>query len=412
MTRTRWCPALLILVLLAAGPAAGQSRKDVAKAGAIAAGGVQTYSSTNFRLVTDLPPKEAEELLQRLETMLRLVSGYFGKRNIRTIDMYVARDFDSWPASVLATLDPLSVEMVRAGGGVTHAQTALLRGQAVDAQAVVYATADHGTPQHEAVHAYCALAFGSTGPVWYSEGMAEVGQYWRDGEKGVNAMPEVIEYLQRSEPKPLDEIVNSPLETTGDSWQNYAWRWALCHLLGHNENYTDRFKPLGLAMLNRQNFDFWQVYGSQATEIAFEYLFFLQHMEPGYRVDLCSWDWKSKFGPPRSTGSVCKVSAGRGWQASKFKLTAGKTYAYEVNGEWQLAADGAKLTADGDEVGAGRLVGCVFSDYELTAEIDLGASGEFTAPADGGLFVRCRDGWGALADNKGSVSLRLRPTGD
>jgi hypothetical protein len=406
---------LVLLICLAIGgsavaPARAQGRKTTKNQNAITSS-VGTYSSTNFRLVTDLPQKEAQELLTRLETMLKLVSGYFGKRNTKTIDRYVARDFDAWPAAMVANLDPLSVAMVKAGGGITHAQTALLNGRAVDAQAVVYATADHGTPQHEAVHAYCSLAFGACGPVWYSEGMAEVGQYWKEGDKGVNASAEVIRYLHESDPKPLDEIVNSPLETTGDSWQNYAWRWALCHLLGHNENYTDRFKPLGLAMLNRQDIDFWQVYGAQAVEIAFEYVFFLQHIEPGYRVDLCSWDWKAKFAVPKKLGSVCKVNAGRGWQASKFKLTAGESYAYDTTGEWQVEANGEKLSADGDHAGAGRLVGCLYKDYELTSEFELGTRGEIVAPSDGDLFVRCRDGWGSLADNKGGVTFKLRPAG-
>ncbi len=402
----RWLICGLLMLVLTV-PAAAQGRRTSGKNET--AGGVGVYVSANFRVVTDLPAKEAEELLKRLETMLRLVSGYYGKRNTRTIDMYVARNFDTWPAETLATLDPDCIEMVRAGGGVTRAQTALINGRPVDARAVVYATADHGTPQHEAVHAYCALAFGTNGPVWYSEGMAEVGQYWKEGEKGVNAAPEVIDYLRRSEPKPLNEIVNNPLETTGDSWQNYAWRWALCHLLGHNENYTERFKPLGLAMLNRQNVDFWQVYGEQAVEIAFEYLFFLQHVEPGYRVDLCSWDWKSKFTPLRKTGTTCRVQAGRGWQATKANLTSGETYSFEATGEWSVSSDGTRLSADGEAGGSGRLVGCLFQDYELSEEFELGSLGTFVAPSSGSLFLRCRDGWGSVADNKGTISVKLRP---
>lgn len=383
-----------------------QSRRAVVKKPDL--GGVQSYTSTNFRVVTDLSAAEAEELLERLETMLKFVSAYFGQKNIRTIDMYVARDIESWPAEALAQLDPDGVAMIRGGAGVTQSVTALVNGRAVDARAVVYAVADRGTPQHEAVHAYCSLAFGHTGPVWYAEGMAEVGQYWREGEKSVNAAPEVLAYLRESTPKPLDQIVNNPLEATGDSWQNYAWRWALCHLLGHNTNYTDRFKPLGLALLNRQNVDFWQVYGGQSAEIAFEYQFFLQHIESGYRVDLCSWDWKSKSAAPRSAGTVSKITANRGWQHAKVKLQAGESYAFETTGEWCCSADGPQLTSDGDETGRGKLVGCLYQDYTLTEEFDLGATGTITAPADGVLYLRCRDAWGSVADNKGSMTFKIR----
>src|SRR5690606_30887307 len=171
------------------------------------------------------------------------------------------------------------------GGGVT-ASTVLTRGNSFLAKATVYAGARRGTPQHEAVHAYCSQSFGTTGPVWYSEGMAEMGCYWRENDPAVNCDEVIVRYIRGSEPKSLNEIVNGN-ETTGDSWQNYAWRWALCHLLANNKNYADRFRPLGLGLLTKQDVSFEQTYGAMAQEIAFEYRFFLQHLERGYRVDLC-----------------------------------------------------------------------------------------------------------------------------
>ena len=56
-------------------------------------------------------------------------------------------------------------------------------------------------------------------------------------------------------------------ERTGDSWQNYAWRWALCHLLETNPNYTKKFRPLGLGMLMKQPVSFEQTYGDVADQI-------------------------------------------------------------------------------------------------------------------------------------------------
>lgn len=398
---------LLLFACLIPAAASAQTRRPAGKGG-VTSGPVRTASSANFRLVTDLSDKEAQELLQRLESMLKLVSAYYGKRNVRAIDMYVARDISQWPADVLAQMDPQGIAKIEEGAGVTLGTTAFVAGRPVDAVAVVYAVADHGTPQHEAVHAYCTLAFGRCGPVWYAEGMAEVGQYWRENDKSVKAPPEVIDYLRSRPPKPLLEIVNNPLETTGDSWQNYAWRWALCHLLGFNENYSDRFKPLGLAMLGGQNVDFASVYGDQAAEIAFEYEFFIRNLAPGYRVDLCSWDWKSKPQPAKRSGSTIRINAGRGWQAAKVRVEGDAAYSYDCTGEWTIGPDGAPLSANGDESGAGRLVGCILHDYQLSEEFELGHSGRFVAPSSGALFLRCRDDWGSLADNKGAVTFRIR----
>lgn len=377
--------------------------------------GPQLYKSRNFHVVTDLSADESRELLERLETMLGLVSAYWGRRNTRPIEMYVARNLDSWPAQVLSTMNASGIQSIRSGGGVTHSQT-MYRGTAFVAKSVVYAKADHGTPQHEAVHAYCAHAFGRTGPVWYSEGMAEVGQYWRKGEKSVSVPDYVITHLKGGEPKSLNEIVNNPLETTGDSWENYAWRWALCHLLGFNENYTKRFKPLGLALLAGKDVNFWQVYGSQAPEIEFEYRQFLQDLEPGYRVDLCTWDWSSKFKEPRGRLTlVSKIRADRGWQPARLRAKADGQYDYSADGQWSKGppSEGEKangVNADGNDEGQGRLIGVLFDEYQLSEPFELGKHGTFTAPSDGDLYVRCQDGWGSLADNTGTITLKFRPS--
>ena len=59
--------------------------------------GVRDYSSKNFLLHTDLSADDAKELLTRLETMLILVSRYFGKPNPQTIEMNVVQDQSVWP---------------------------------------------------------------------------------------------------------------------------------------------------------------------------------------------------------------------------------------------------------------------------------------------------------------------------
>jgi hypothetical protein len=374
----------------------------------------QMYRSPTFQVMTDLPPAQAKELMERLETMIKLVSGYFGSPCRKPIRMYVVKHFENWPPAEIAKMDPSGVASIQSRGGLTITTTRSLRnGPKIDADCVVYAVADHGTPQHEAVHAYCGVTFGETGPVWYSEGMAEVGQYWREGDKGVNAADVVIDYLRSQPPKPLNDIVNNPIETTGDSWQNYAWRWALCHLLGFNENYSPRFKPLGLAFVAGANTSFDAVYGLQAQEIEFEYRLFLKDLAPGYRCDLCSWDWKTRF--KALTGSaqvVSKIAAGQGWQASRGIVTAGTSYLVTTSGEWTLAKGEEPRGAEGDESGHGRLEGIIFHDYQLSEPFDVGGLRTFVPPVDGQLFLRCRDDWGSLADNKGSITVRIKRAPD
>ena len=375
--------------------------------------GVADYQSKNFMVRTDLPPDEAKDLLKRLETMLVLIEKYFEHKLNSPIGMIVVRDLKAWPREFVSQFDRSGLRSIEDGGGLTIGQTlqSNTTGQVLDAKAVVYAVADRGTPQHEAVHAYCVLSFGRTGPTWYSEGMAEIGQYWTDKGQGVHCHDIVMKYLKSQEPKELTEIVDVA-DSTGDSWENYAWRWVLCHLLANNPNYAPRFKPLGLGLLNGKDVSFETVYGPMAKEINFEYQFFLRHIDQGFRADLCAWDWKAKYTPCKgSTPFSAKIDAHKGWQPARIAVEAGQSYDFSASGTWKTSSKATAVDADGGNEGAGRLVGIVFDDYQLSDPFNLGAYGSFTPPRSGSLMLRCEDAWNELADNNGKMQVRLKLTG-
>ena len=150
-----------------------------------------------------------------------------------------------------------------------------------------------------------------------------------------------------------------------------------------------------------------------ASEISFEYLFFLNHIEQGFRADLCAWDWKIKYRKLRGKATVAaKIEANRGWQPSRLEVEKGKSYAFTVSGTWKTAKDSPDVGAEGGEDGRGKLVGIVFKDYQLSEPFEIGGSGRFTAPADGDLLLRCQDAWGELADNSGTITVTLNAAGD
>jgi hypothetical protein len=367
--------------------------------------------SRNFLLHTDLNDKDAQDLLKRLETMLTLISKYWGQPNRKTIECFVVKDLKNWSPNAF---EPAGLASLQNQAGVTKTMVRT-RGNQFDAKAVVYAYADRGTPQHEAVHAYCGQTFGRTGPLWYAEGMAEMGNYWKEGDVSVNCHRSVVRYIHSTPPKTLNAIVNSK-ETTGDSWQNYAWRWALCHLLANNPNYRQRFQPLGLAMLSGQRASFNSTYGSMAEEISFEYLFFLKHFDIGYRADLVFWNWKTKFSSPRGSRKLTSsIQSKAGWQASRCRVKAGTKYEYSASGKWQVDEAANQTDADGAEDGSGRLIGAIFDskDYKLGEPFELGAYGTFTPESNGDLVLRCRDDWHKIDDgNAGKVSVLIKLEGN
>ena len=355
--------------------------------------------SAHFALHTDISDRQAKVLLAKLETMYDLVSGYYRARPRGTIECFVIRDLAKWAGE---PIPPDGQAKILEGAGVTISSVTRNK-----ARSIVYSSDNQGIAQHEAVHAFCVQTFGSTGPTWYSEGMAEMGQYWKKGNLAVDISPYVAQYLTTAKPKKLKEIVALG-QKTGDSWQAYSWRWALCHLLASNPNYSKRFKTLGINLMKKRNDSFDQAFGSIANEISFEYDHFVDNFGNGYRADLCAWDWSAK--PKKLSGSrkaKTKVNAQAGWQATKVLVAAGTTYTYETTGKWQFEPTG-EVDADGSSSGQGRLIGVTLKDFKLSKPFELGAKGEFTAEYDGQLYLRCQDDWLNLGDNSGMVEVQLQ----
>jgi hypothetical protein len=408
--------------LHAQAPSSGSTSgsKSAANPEAKSTGKVADFRSKNYLLHTDLDKVEAEKLLVRLETMLRLISTYWGKPQNGIVELYVAKDIRLWPREVLQTMPAHGISQIVDGAGVTTTEASTIGGKLASARAVVYACAEKGTPEHEAVHAYCGQTYGTAGPVWYAEGMAEMGNYWREKEPGVQCIPEVVKYI-KGEPrkKALHEIIDNE-ERTGDSWENYCWRWALCHLLVNNPNYNKEFALLGRYLLiERKHVTFDETFGPVADKIAFEYDQFLENFNLGYRVENCAWVWKYRFAGLGTTPINARVQAERGWQPSGAIVKTEGVYEFTTTGKWKLSKD-VECTAAGDKAAkagsSGKLLGAILTEstsktgpkYRLSKPIDLGEKGEFTAPAEGQLYLRCEDDWCELGDNKGFIAVQLK----
>ncbi len=375
----------------------------------VASADVVTHRSKNFVVHTDLDPDTTKPLIDRLERMLSIVSSYWRRPNRHLIECCVVKDLKAWPPG---RLPPLAVTKVKQGSGVTISLRRM-RGTVFFTKSVVYAAANTGAAQHEAVHAYCFQMFGSSGPVWYSEGMAEMGRYWKDAnDRSVRADPGAIRFLRSSTPPPVKTLTRTG--QTSDGWQHYAQRWALCHLLANNPNYGQRFRTLGFSLLGRRPGTSYQsVLGTMNREIEFEYELFLRTLEPGYRVDLCAWDWKSRFRRPRPGKPVTvTVEAARGWQASRVSVQAGRSYQVTTKGTWQTGPKAPAVNADGDRQGLGQLKGTIWSKYQLTREANLGTESTIKPAADGKLFFRCGDRWGRLSDNSGRITVTVTVLAD
>jgi len=364
--------------------------------------------SARFAFVTDVSDREAAVILDKLERMVGHLERFLGRPARGVVQGFVVRDPAAFPAGTLR--EPLGVEKIRRGEGVCFTMALGDR-----REAVLYSCADHGVIQHECVHGVCHLTFGSTGPTWLAEGLAELGSYWRADDPAVAIDPGVMAYLQAAEPKRrLLEIAVPGRDETG-TWQDYAWRWALCHLLANNPNYAPRFRPLAIDLMEGQaGVSFESVYGPVARELSFEYDELLRTVGNGYRADLAAWPWteRGKFRPlDRGNLKSPPVKAARGWQASRLTVERGATYEVEATGSWRTSPAAAAVGAAGAADGHGRLVGAVFRDYALGAEVTLEPGRPFVAADTGDLYLRCRDDWTQLGDNSGQITVTFRRAG-
>ena len=359
--------------------------------------------SQHYAFMTDISDRQARIILDKLETMIVLLSKYFGQAPNGVVEGFIVGDLNRWPAGLLT--EPAGVAKIKSQAGICFNTSLGSR-----RRAVLYSCDNHGVIQHECTHGFCHLAFGSTGPTWLAEGLAEMGQYWKLGQQAVDINPRVIAYLQGSTPKRKLLEIAVPGRVDSGTWRDYAWRWALCHLLANNPNYADRFKPLAIALMRKQEgASFEAVYGPTAQQLSFEYAFFLKTLDNGYRADLCAWQWNRRFAV--LTGrrqSQAKVSAGLGWQATGVQLEQGTSYDLAAVGNWKIAKDGGEYSANGDGAGRGKLMAVIFKDFKLSEPFPIGKSKSFVSPTDGQLFLRCQDDWNKLADNSGELTVHIR----
>jgi hypothetical protein len=186
----------------------------------------------------------------------------------------------------------------------------------------------------------------------------------------------------------------------------------LCHFLVHNPNYAKAFQQFGRGILEGKNVSFDQTFGMTIRPLLFEYRFFLSHIDQGYRVDLCAWDWGKRFLPLQADHvKKAKISAGLGWQPTGLFVQSKTRYEYAANGSWQLAGLPEAVDAEGAQAGRGRLVGALMKDYQLGEEFELGTQGVLDLKAEGDLYLRCRTDWNRLADDRGQIKVGFKLAG-
>jgi len=396
------------------------------------------YKSNHLHVRTDLEQDEAEALYARLEKTVQFAARYWGRDSRGQIECYVVDDLDNWSDKELP--HKLSRVIIFGIGGAT-VPNAVGTGNRTRNMPIVFASSRPGIAEHEVIHAYCIQTFGTGGPEWYKEGMAEIASRGSTRASGMRCSREQLASLRTGKRTTISEILavgdtatrlaaelNSMAkdpEHRGRHVSLKAWKqhhadhvaqardeylrsWAFCYMLLHNPNYAKRFRAVRTLLLSEQPGTFDSCFDAVRDEIDFEYEFLLDHVAVGYRVDLCRWDWQTRFRPLEGHHSHrTLVEAARGFQASGLEVVAGQRYNCEAEGQWSTGAGCETTDADGREDDASRLVGVVMNAFKLGEPFLLGTNSSFVAPMDGRLHLRCNDAWNELSDNEGHIVVKL-----
>lgn len=289
---------------------------------------------------------------------------------------------------------------------------------------------------HEGTHSFMYANFGSCGPPWYMEGMAELlGTHsFVDGKLTLDVFPKnrddvpywgrvkiIRDAIKAGQPLSLDEVLN--LEPGLQSpVAHYGWCWATTAFLDGHPRYRERFRRLP-AEVRKPDFNgrLRTVFAEDWSDLNEEWQCFVLELDYGY--DLARNAIEFAAGEPLAAGGQrVNIEAARGWQSSGIRLEAGKKYSLKAGGRYQLAAGPPVWWCEPNGVTiryhAGRPLGMLLAavhpdPYDpaivssLLSPIEIGLGAELTPDETGTLYLRINDSPAELADNAGSLAVEV-----
>jgi hypothetical protein len=302
---------------------------------------------------------------------------------------------------------------------------------------------------HEGVHGVTSRLFGGSGPPWYMEGTAEyLATHRWDPSAGSGAerlQMGVIPAERESVPEwgridliargrqlgevPTIETVMRYSDTAHRDVDPYAWSWLAVTML---EMYP-QYRSLLLAAAKKGT--------DRSPQFTREFYQQLQDQWPvlAARWRLLSWDIDYGFdpernqvelpaAPPANTGDTIsmQLDVGRGWQAAPFKLMPGQSVAVSAQGRytirqtlqpWESEADGVTIEYHRGWP-LGRLLACALPLQSVNARylpelsvIAVGSAATVAADQESWLLFKVNEPAGHLADNAGTLEIRLDVNG-
>jgi hypothetical protein len=401
----------------------------------LAAAGIHAYESKRLKLYTDIDAEVAKSLPPLVDQLYDALVDYFGplppdpKGADFQMTGYLIRDEALFREHDLMEGLPMLLH------GKHHANRLWLRDQE-------HAYYRRHLLLHECTHCFMTIVPGTTPPVWYMEGMAELFGTHRlrpDGKADFRILPNEaddvggwgrISAVRRecAEKRPLTlfGVCQLPAEAFVKP-EAYAWSWALCHFLDSHPRYARQFRELGRHLIDGE-FEgrFREAFGADLRDVSTEWTLFEHQIQPGYDTARAAIEFQTPHPLDRQQVRTVIVKAARGWQDVGVQVAAGDVVEFSATGEFRLAQEPKPWISEPQGISfryfngipLGRLVACLDADpiadteaspgMHLLHVVPIGKSARLTIPANGRLLLRLNDAWDALADNEGTVEVTIR----
>ena len=285
---------------------------------------------------------------------------------------------------------------------------------------------------HEGTHAFMQWFLGSSGPPWYSEGMAEwIALHHWDGKvlklnqqitdrsqtPGWGRIRLLETMLAKSNPKSLDDILVTPPTAFRDV-NAYAWSWAACEFLAHHPTSKQLFAELptrlnqlsqpisGFSPRLRRKLD------ADWSDLTRDWYLYIHEADYGTDIEAARLTPASK----NADGSF-EIAATSSWQSTSIPVKAGESYQITGSGDfivgqttkpWRCESNGVTVQYyDGQPLG--KLMATVIGDSpEKITRLPVGLSQEPLRFAhDGVLSLRINESPANLGDNGGSLKVTI-----
>ncbi len=291
---------------------------------------------------------------------------------------------------------------------------------------------------HEGTHWFMFRKFGSAGPPWLMEGMAELlaTHRWQDGQLQMGVIPRSgtdVPFWGRISliNQQLNDGLAPSLETilrydtrAHQSTDAYAWSWAAVVFFDNNPSTRKQFRELFTGRLRNDETptrELLRAIQPRRSLIRAEWAAMLTGLDYGFvpQRELVQLDHRAKA---LEGSTTMAVSATRGWQPTGITVAPGHVISVEATGRFQVGktskpwlceADGVTLKyVNGQPLG--KLIMAVAEPQtkepefsERLTTIPVGSRSTITIERAGQLLIRINDNGAGLDDNIGELQVKF-----